>query len=159
MVRFSGAAAVIAICLPVALLAADAHQLTPGRWQVQRKMVSGTLAGSPLPLEALKSGEETKFVCISAEEAREPRAYFLKAGTKGQCGTPTGEVAGGQLKFSGSCGGPNGGKVQIDLVGSYGRSEYRMTGTGKMIVQNQPMAFDMLIEGRYVGVCKGDETE
>jgi len=141
--------------LPVAALAADSVQMTPGRWEERMNLVSATLDGKSLPIDGFPGQNQTEYSCISAAEALDPSAYFLSHSAGDGC-DPQGTVANGHIAITGTCV-RNDRPMQMVMDGTYSRETYRVTARATTTVNSQPMVMNILMEARFVGACKGDE--
>ena len=154
IVKLMPAAIIIA---PVAVLAADSVQLTPGRWEEIGKVAAMTFGGRSVPGDMFKGEAETTLYCILLNEAREP-ALFFRGDTRGdQCALRHKSVAHGRIAMSYACDSPDGTPETWTLVGTYAKASYHITWRINTSAEGQPVTITKTMEGRFVGRCTGDE--
>jgi Protein of unknown function (DUF3617) len=147
---------VTAAVVPFAALAADAEQLTAGRWEEVSTITSIKAGGKSVPLDGISGNPGTKIRCLSPEEALDPAKYFLKPDKARHC-EPGGAVSGGKITLIGSCDDAKMGQLAVTGSGTYEPKSYKVTLNMLGSVKGAPLFIDMTVTGRYVGVCSDAE--
>lgn len=150
-------AAVIAI--PVAAIAADSVQLTPGRWQETDRTIAMTVDGEAVPSNILQDAMqvETMFYCIPPSEAQEPALFFRGNVRDDKCALRAKAVANGRIAMSYGCDSEDGGAETWTIDGTYDKQAYAMTWKINSSTGGQPFTLTKTMEGRFLGRCTGDE--
>ena len=143
------------LCVPIAAMAADSVQLTPGRWEVTTAFLSVLLDGRPLPNDIFKNS--VGFDCISPAFAAEPARYFLEPDSAKDC-KPGGTVADGHIAMAGKCAMPFG-DMMARGVGTYQSKSYEVIMKADATMDGKPLVMNFALRGKYVGACKGDEEK
>ena len=143
------------IFVPVAAMAGDTVQLTPGRWEVTTTFLSVLLDGQPVPNNIFKN--QIAFNCISPAFAVEPARYFLEPDSKKDC-KPAGTVVDGRIAMAGACHMPFG-EMMASGVGTYQPRSYEIIMKADAAMGGKPLVMNFALRGKYVGACKGDEDK
>ncbi len=141
--------------LPAAAVAADSVTMSAGRWEETTTVVSATLDGKPVPPGLLSNADETKFRCISPEEATEPSRFFLQSKPGHSC-VPIGTALDGHVEASAVCGGEP--PKTVSLSGAYGRQNYDMNARATFGMGGKSLSVALRLRGRFVGACTGNES-
>ena len=146
--------------LPMAATAADVVQLNPGRWSETYAVPRVTLDGRSLPYHPSQKFKESRFSCMSQEEARDPSMYFImKNAPWHDCVRPKGGVAHGLITIVEQCTIDEGVPTTIGVDGTYFQDAYHVTTSMKAMMKGAPLVITQSVDGRYAGACRGDEEE
>jgi len=151
--------AAASIVIPVAALAADSVQMKPGRWQERMRLTSMIVEGKTIPVAADKRNNATRFSCISAQTAADPRRHFDEVQPGDECQPLEGTtVANGRLFARARCNLDEKIPFTMTLEGTYGSENYHAVINGQGMVAGKTVTVSGAADGSYVGTCKGDES-
>ena len=138
-------------------MAADRVQMTPGRWHEVFSFTAMTVGGRPIPVDSLHPPDPVRFHCIGPEEAANPRLYFAASEAGADCKRAEEKVEDGRLAIKLQCKLDENAPVTMVLEGTYGPQSYRLIGNGHGTLDGKPLALSTAVDGKFVGVCTGDE--
>jgi hypothetical protein len=151
----AGLAAIVAV--PAAAMAGDSLQFSPGRWEETITVTAIRVGGQEFHDAQVGKSERLKFECISGEEATNPEYYFKHSGEHRKCSGLEGTVAAGRIHLTSNCVDPDIGPGTLVMDGTYGRERYEASVKATGDIRGKPFIIDSVVEGRFVGVCRGDE--
>jgi hypothetical protein len=151
-------AAIALIAVPAAALSADSGKLSVGRWEEALTVTKVTVGDKELPLEMFKEQNETKYACLTKDQA-DPAVYFMKPEKKDDCQNPTGSVAGGAISVTANCKMEGKTPMILRMDGTYASEAYQAEIRAEAELEKLPFVMHGTITGKFVGACKGDETD
>ncbi len=137
--------------------------LTPGLWENSIEYVDVQLKGNPedMPdgitkriLNKIKGSRKTRQICLTDEMARNPGADFFAVREKGNCEIAEFKLDGGNVTAQMSCKNESGpGRVDIQLTGKYGSSDYDMNMATTSMAYGSSFELKARNVGKRVGEC------
>jgi hypothetical protein len=149
----------LAVSAPAAALSGDGIKFTAGRWQETTTIQAVTLGGETLPLDLFSGANETGYSCVASGIDQDPEYYFMRLEPGVDCEAPKGTVAGGRISMAATCRIENTVPMAVQVSGTYDADSYRADVHGVATMEGQPLLFDFLMAGEFVGACTGDEDK
>ena len=141
---------------------ASGVSLEPGLWEMKTEVVSVSAEGLPPgAAESMKAqaGGTTRN-CMSAEDAKGPKADMFAKGQPGNCKSEGFSWSGGRIQGKTTCsGGPAGGKAVVTMDGTYSGQAMDMTLKSETDVAGHAIKSEMRISGKRVGECTADDAK
>ncbi len=96
---------------------------------------------------------KTQQVCLAAAEAADPARFFARD-TAADCRVVSAELAGGQVRITGSCPNPEeGNEGALELRGRFDATSYQLDFATRAEDFQGVMTFSGKLTGRRVGEC------
>ena len=138
-------------------------ELQPGEWEMKMEVVD--VKGPGIPPQAVeqvkRQAATTTRDCMTAEEAKGPKADMFTQGNAANCKQEDFTWSGGKIHGVVTCGGPGPGgqgKVTMTMDGQYGAQNIDMTMKTKTEAQGMSMDMDMKMTGRRIGECPAGKS-
>lgn len=132
--------------------------LLAGRWEQSIEGTGVTVDGKPAPPDVAAGMTRKSYVCISPQEAADPKEYFSDSNSK-ECVDMKVDHAPGRIAISAACAIPPGiGEVRV--TGTYTAGSYRFDMTAAATAEGKPpLNMTAIMSGKHVGVCDGSEEK
>jgi hypothetical protein len=135
---------------------ASGISLQPGEWEMKTEVVNISAEGLPPGIaEGMKAqaGRTTR-TCMTAEEAKGPKADMFARNNPGNCKSEGFSWAGGRIHGTTTCTGTEGaGKAVVTMDGQYSPQRIDMTMKSETDIAGKAMKMEMRISGHRVGEC------
>jgi hypothetical protein len=141
---------------------ASGISLQPGEWEMKTEVVNVSAEGLPPGIaEGMKAqaGSTTR-TCMTAEEAKGPKADMFARNNPGNCKSEGFSWSGGRIHGTTTCTGTEGaGKAVVTMDGQYSPQSIDMTMKSETDIAGKAMKVEMRISGHRVGECSASTKE
>ncbi|MFL6844206.1 MAG: DUF3617 domain-containing protein [Allosphingosinicella sp.] len=135
--------------------------LQPGEWEMKTQVVNVSAPGLPDAVaNSMKSqAGGTSRSCMTAEEAKGPKADMYSGAQGSNCKTEGFSWAGGRIHGKTTCPGPGGtGSAVMTMDGQYSAQSMDVTIKSDTDIAGNKVSMEMKMNGRRVGDCPSGGT-